>query len=597
MLVTRGTSLISDSRRDAEKYSKLLLALRSAKEKIGALEKTGRASIDEVLASLLPDLVEALDAAQAFVVICQSDKKEQATGFDLAAVYPEMKSGASSLPWSKWLDQVLSDGRARVVEPFEDAPQKLIHGLEIFQAVTAILVRMQVGNQSRIIGVCNRSQPEKGPFLAGDRWALESIIELIAIGLRMGERRRQELEAVINASKVITASVGLSRQEILERILEQAVETVKGSGARKATLGTMQLLDEKSKELVFECAYPPNIHTELRVELGDRLSLETRSGISVRAANSREPQLVHDVHLDPDYVEYYAKTRSELAVPLLDEGRLIGVLDVENDQVRAFDEEDVQALQALADLAVVALRNTKHAEQLARSNSIGLMGAWGAEIVHDVNREVGHIRSEVFLLAKHPSLPEEVRQGLSAIDEFARQLALPDIPEHLPGTEVVMAPASADLDSEIHAAVEVYRSDHPAISFQFEPGCPGTRVAMHERFIRSIFRNLLRNAVHALTQGDSIEKTIRIQSSMEGSMAMIEMENSGPSLRPEIVPFLFKRLFPHDDGRKGRGLLLVGFLVEQHGGRIEAVPIEAENGVHFRFWLPLFELEGNTAEA
>ena len=90
---------------------------------------------------------------------------------------------------------------------------------------------------------------------------------------------------------------------------------------------------------------------------------------------------------------------------------MIGVLDVENDQVHAFDEEDVQALQALADLAVVALRNTEHAEQLARSNAIGLMGAWGAEIVHDVNREVGHIRSEVFLLAKQPSLPEEVRAG------------------------------------------------------------------------------------------------------------------------------------------------------------------------------------------
>ena len=122
-------------------------------------------------------------------------------------------------------------------DPFEDAPKKLIDGLEVCHATTAILVRMQIGDQARIVGVCNRVNPEMGPFLASDRRALESIIELIAIGLRMGERRRQELEAVINASKVITASVGLSRQEILERILEQAVETIKGSGERKATCG------------------------------------------------------------------------------------------------------------------------------------------------------------------------------------------------------------------------------------------------------------------------------------------------------------------------------------------------------------------------
>ena len=393
MLVTRGTPNISDSRRDADKYYKLLLAIENATEKIGALEKTGRASIDEVLASLLPDLVDALDAAQAFVVICQSDKKNQAKDFELSAVFPKMGSSESFLPPSKLLDQVLADGRARVVEPFEDAPKKLIHGLEVFQAVTAILVRMQIRDQFRIVGVCNRSDLEMGPFLAADRRALESIIELIAIGLRMGERRRQELEAVINASKVITASVGLSRQEILERILEQAVETIKGSGGRKATLGTMQLLDEKNKELVFECVYPPKILSELSVEVGNRLPLETakneggRSGVSVRAANSRKPQLVHDVDLDPDYVVYYDKTRSELAVPLLDEGHLIGVLDVENDQSHAFDEEDIEALQALADMAVVALNNAQGAGELSFANTVASMGAWGAEIAHDVNRD------------------------------------------------------------------------------------------------------------------------------------------------------------------------------------------------------------------
>ena len=324
MLVNSETSIISDSRRDADKYYKLLFAIETATEKIGALEKTGRASIDEVLAGLLPDLVDALDAAQAFVLICQLDNKNQMKGFDVAAAYPKIRPSEFFLPQSKSLDQVLSDGRARVVEPFEDAPKKLIQGLEVFQAVTAILVRMQVGDQSQIIGVCNRSRPEMGPFLAADRRALDSIIGLIAIGLRMGERRRQELEAVINASKVITASVGLSRQEILERILQQAVETIKGSGERKATLGTMQLFDKKNKELIFECIHPSSILSELSVEVGNRLPLEGsknaggRDGISVRAANSREPQLVHDVFLDPDYVVYHDKTRSELAVPLLD---------------------------------------------------------------------------------------------------------------------------------------------------------------------------------------------------------------------------------------------------------------------------------------
>jgi len=158
-----------------------------------------------------------------------------------------------------------------------------------------------------------------------------------------------------------------------------------------------------------------------------------------------------------------------------------------------------------------------------------------------------------------------------------------------------MAVPFAVLDSAIHAAVALYRSDFPGIAFEFEPGCQDTKVAMHERFIRSIFRNLLRNAVHALQQVDGIEKTVHIRSHVDGNMALIEMGNSGPGFRPEIIPFLFKRLIPHEDGRKGRGLLLVGFLVEQHGGRIEAIQKEAEKGVLFRFWLPLFGSEAITA--
>ena len=50
-------------------------------------------------------------------------------------------------------------------------------------------------------------------------------------------------------------------------------------------------------------------------------------------------------------------------------------------------------------------------------------------------------------------------------------------------------------------------------------------------------------------------------------MAVFEIEDTGLGLRPEVVPFVFKRLVPHKDGRKGRGLLLVGFIVQQHGGQ------------------------------
>ncbi|MDO9302245.1 MAG: GAF domain-containing protein [Anaerolineales bacterium] len=595
MLVTRATSVISDSRRDADKYYKLLLAIESATKKIGALEKTGRASIDEVLAGLLPDLVDALDAAQAFVAVHQIDNNNQVKGFDLVASHPKMEASDSFLPWSKLLDQVLSDGKARVVGPFEDAPKKLIHGLEICNATTAILVRMQIGNQARIVGVCNRANPEMGPFLASDRKALESIIELIAIGLRMGERRRQELEAVINASKVITASVGLSRQEILERILEQAVETIKGSGERKATLGTMQLLDEKNKELVFECAYPPDIFSELKVEIGNRLPMEVaknegrRRGISVRAANSREPQLVDDVNLDPDYVVYYAKTRSELAVPLLDEGGLIGVLDVENDQVHAFDEEDVQALQALADMAVVALNNAKGAGELSFANTVASMGAWGAEIAHDVNRETGAIQRKLYLLKQEfPALSPDIKKTLEDIEQYAKSLVLPPLPKRAPKPgEVFEIKNAASLDATVASYIESIKSSHPGILLNYDLNCVKLRVSIHEQWLRRVLRHLVRNAIRS-TEEREIKRVV-VHTSIQGDYAKIEVEDTGKGVRSDILPMLFQQPIPHpepENEKDGQGLLIVRFLAERHGGKIDLSWNRPGEGACFYFTVP-----------
>lgn len=179
---------VNDTRRDAGKYYKLLLAIENATGKIHTLEKTGRTSIDDVLAGLLPDLVDALDAAQAFVA--QPGARNHEEGFEVIAVYPKIGSSRLFLPQSKFMNQVLSDGKARVVESGENAPQRFIKGLEIFQALTAVIVGMQIEEQPRIIGVCNRSSPEMGPFLATDRRTLDGVIKLIAIGLRAGERRK-----------------------------------------------------------------------------------------------------------------------------------------------------------------------------------------------------------------------------------------------------------------------------------------------------------------------------------------------------------------------------------------------------------------------
>jgi GAF domain-containing protein len=56
---------------------------------------------------------------------------------------------------------------------------------------------------------------------------------------------------------------------------------------------------------------------------------------------------VHDVHEFPGHIACDSASNSELVVPLIKEGRLIGVLDLDSPSVGRFSEEDQQGIEAL----------------------------------------------------------------------------------------------------------------------------------------------------------------------------------------------------------------------------------------------------------
>jgi sigma-B regulation protein RsbU (phosphoserine phosphatase) len=85
-------------------------------------------------------------------------------------------------------------------------------------------------------------------------------------------------------------------------------------------------------------------------------------GLSGTAAALRRSIRVADVRADSRYVRYRhpeVDIRSELVVPILFQGRLIGVLDVESMQEGTFTEEHEEMLSALASQMATALQNAR----------------------------------------------------------------------------------------------------------------------------------------------------------------------------------------------------------------------------------------------
>ncbi len=75
-------------------------------------------------------------------------------------------------------------------------------------------------------------------------------------------------------------------------------------------------------------------------------------GVCGTAAATRETQRVADVHAFPGHIACDADSRSELVVPLVRDGAVLGVLDLDSPVAARFDAEDVAGCEALAALLV-----------------------------------------------------------------------------------------------------------------------------------------------------------------------------------------------------------------------------------------------------
>ena len=84
----------------------------------------------------------------------------------------------------------------------------------------------------------------------------------------------------------------------------------------------------------------------IRIAIGD--------GVCGAAAKTRTTQLVEDVHAFPGHIACDAASRSELVVPIVHDGRLIGVLDLDSPSAARFDAADAAGCEAL--MALLAPR-------------------------------------------------------------------------------------------------------------------------------------------------------------------------------------------------------------------------------------------------
>jgi phosphoserine phosphatase RsbU/P len=222
-----------------------------------------------------------------------------------------------------------------------------------------LVVPLVVKGQS--IGVLDIQSTHVDYFTRDQQNIMTLMASRLAIAIenaRLFERVRTQADTLL-----ILNEVGREANSILsvEELLRRAAELVK------------RVIDYQILGILLYDATTHMFRHRLDVKYGQsaqgKLRVIANEGIVGAAVSTAHPVLVPDVTLDSRYIMVNPETRSELAVPMIHKGQVVGVLDLESPQANYFTEDHVQTLVILAANLAVSLENARLYEQLARDEA------------------------------------------------------------------------------------------------------------------------------------------------------------------------------------------------------------------------------------
>jgi phosphoserine phosphatase RsbU/P len=212
--------------------------------------------------------------------------------------------------------------------------------------------------KNRVIGVIDIEAREPGYFNEEHKRLLTLVASRMASGIENAQlytRTTKQARILLLLNEIARELTSiLNLDELLGRIAELVRRLI------DYQMFSILLLDSSGENLQhrFSLRFNENIHLKHAIELG--------RGIVGTAAESKQAVLVPDVKKDLRYVEANPETRSELAVPLIYKGKVIGVLDLEHTRRGFFTEEHQRTMTTLAAQIAIAIENARLYEEIER---------------------------------------------------------------------------------------------------------------------------------------------------------------------------------------------------------------------------------------
>jgi len=211
--------------------------------------------------------------------------------------------------------------------------------------------------RGKLVGVIDLQSTRVDAYTEYDRALMRLIAARVSIAIdnarlyRRVERQNRTLKTLTNISREFSSILDLN--DLLSKLISSMRELINYDAF------SILLVDCEAKALrhLFSVRYDQRVNID-NVPLG--------KGITGAAAESREVVRVHDTAKDPRYIASHPDIRSEVAVPLIVQDRVVGVMDLESDRIGYFSDDVVRTLALLAPQVASSLENARLYQELAQ---------------------------------------------------------------------------------------------------------------------------------------------------------------------------------------------------------------------------------------
>jgi two-component system sensor histidine kinase KdpD len=322
------------------------------------------------------------------------------------------------------------------------------------------------------------------------------------------------------------------------------------------------------------------------------------SALAMHAFNTGEP--AHAESTGPD-----DPSPSHLAVPMVLQRRVVGVVDLEASEAHAYSAIEERLLVALANHAALAIDNLHLLDETRKVAALRELDRMKTELLstvsHELRTPLASIKGYSTTLLTHGKKlrREEQREYLQIIDSESDRLRelienLLDMSRLEAGVlRIDKEPARlGNLMRELTRKVQLASPNH---SLSLDWPSPDPLVFADHKRIYQVVQNLLTNAVKYSPDGGSIS----IRGCVQRRELLVEVGDQGLGMPATELDKIFDRFHrvsgdvQRGIGGTGLGLAICKGLVESHGGRIWAESEGEGLGSTFKFTLPLLHELGD----